>query len=128
MSLPDPYETLGVARTATAAEIQAAFRRLAYLHPDQHPNDPTAPARFARVTAAYALLSDPVARDRYDRMPPAARGQITDAIDFINEIANDVAGLNPAHAALGVADRVASPEGRRELRTVWSGLKAILTK
>src|SRR5919204_4602667 len=62
----DPYAALGLAPGASAAEIRAAFRRLAReYHPDVNP-DPAAPARFRAVVAAYELLSDPARRAAYD--------------------------------------------------------------
>jgi curved DNA-binding protein CbpA len=62
----DPYATLGVARTATRRQIQAAYRRLAReLHPDTNP-DPRASRRFARASQAWELLGDPARRKQYD--------------------------------------------------------------
>ncbi len=64
----DPYATLGVERTASAKEIRAAWRRLVKAsHPDLHPGDPQAEARFKRVSAAWDLLGDPERRARFDR-------------------------------------------------------------
>lgn len=64
----DPYKELGVARTATQAEIRKAFHKLAkQLHPDANPGDAQAEERFKRVSAAFDLLSDPEKRARYDR-------------------------------------------------------------
>src|SRR5262249_35413197 len=55
----DPYEVLGVAKTASAAEIKSAFRRQAKkLHPDANKHDPRAAARFAEVNAAYEILGE----------------------------------------------------------------------
>ncbi len=72
----DPYATLGVARTATAEEIRAAYRKLAKkLHPDLNPGDRSAEARFKEVSAAYDLLSDPEKRRRYDAGEIDAEGQ-----------------------------------------------------
>jgi len=64
----DPYELLGVARTATDAEIRASYRKLAKLHhPDLNPGKKDAEERFKAISAAYALLSDPEKRARFDR-------------------------------------------------------------
>lgn len=62
----DLYEILGVSRDATAAEIKAAYRRLAReLHPDVN-GDPADQERFKEITGAYEILSDPSKRQRYD--------------------------------------------------------------
>jgi hypothetical protein len=66
--LGDLYEELGVARDATREEIAAAYRaRAKALHPDTRPAHADAADRFARVGAAYRVLSDPDERARYDR-------------------------------------------------------------
>ena len=68
----DPYDVLGMSRAADDAAIHAAYRRLAKrYHPDLHPGDPTAEARFKEIAAAYELLSDREKRARYDREHPA---------------------------------------------------------
>lgn len=61
----DLYEILGISRDATLADIKSAFRRLAKkYHPDANGNaDGT---KFARVSAAYAILKDPKAKHEYD--------------------------------------------------------------
>ena len=60
MAKRDFYETLGVAKTATEAELKAAFRKAAMLcHPDRHPGDHQAEARFKELNEAYQALSDP---------------------------------------------------------------------
>jgi molecular chaperone DnaJ len=62
----DYYATLGVARTATDAEIKRAFRKLAQQwHPDVN-RDPTADERFKQINEAYQVLSDPQRRQAYD--------------------------------------------------------------
>jgi len=64
----DLYEVLGVERDASADDIKRAYRKLARkLHPDTNPDDPTAEAQFKEVAQAYEVLSDPAARERYDR-------------------------------------------------------------
>jgi curved DNA-binding protein CbpA len=69
----DPYAVLGVAPTATQAEITHAYRRhLRDHHPDLRPPEPDAPAddRLREILGAYALLRDPIRRAAYDRAHP----------------------------------------------------------
>ncbi|SDL92654.1 DnaJ C-terminal domain-containing protein [Maricaulis salignorans] len=64
----DPYEVLGVTRTATAEEIKKAYRKIVRTsHPDLNPDDAGAQARFIEATAAHDLLKDPDLRARYDK-------------------------------------------------------------
>ncbi len=64
----NPYSTLGVAKSATDAEIKKAYRSLAKeLHPDTNKDNPKAAERFSRVTHAYDLLSDKTKRAAFDR-------------------------------------------------------------
>jgi DnaJ-class molecular chaperone len=68
MNEKDPYEILGVSRTATQDEIKRAYRRLAkQLHPDRNPGDKTAERKFKEVQAAYEVLGDAERRAQYDR-------------------------------------------------------------
>ncbi|WP_461030285.1 J domain-containing protein, partial [Streptomyces sparsus] len=63
----DHYAVLGVAPTASAAQITGAFRALVRaLHPDVRPEHPPADERLARVVAAYDTLRDPERRAAYD--------------------------------------------------------------
>jgi molecular chaperone DnaJ len=81
MAKKDYYETLGVARNASDAEIKKAYRRLAMkYHPDRNPGDKTTEARFKDAKEAYEVLSDSQKRAAYDQFghagvdPAAAAG------------------------------------------------------
>ena len=64
----DPYQTLGVARDASADDIRKAYRALAKKHhPDLNPGNKAAEASFKDIGAANDLLSDPEKRARFDR-------------------------------------------------------------
>jgi DnaJ-class molecular chaperone len=64
----DPYQVLGVSRTASAGEIKKAYRKLAKkYHPDANADDPNAEERFSDATAAYDFLNDTEKRAQYDR-------------------------------------------------------------
>ena len=64
----DPYQELGVPRTASADEIRRAFRKLAkQYHPDKNPGDKAAEERFKRVSGAFDLVGDEDKRKKFDR-------------------------------------------------------------
>ena len=66
--MADPYSTLGVAKSASEAEIKSAYRKLAKeLHPDKNKDNPKASEKFSDVTKAYDLLSDKIKRAQFDR-------------------------------------------------------------
>jgi len=72
----DPYDVLGVSKSASAAEIKSAFRRQAKkLHPDANKNDPRAAARFAELNAAYEILGEADKRKAFDRGEIDAEGK-----------------------------------------------------
>ena len=72
----DPYEILGVDRTVTDAALQSAYRKLAKkYHPDVNPGKKDAEETFKEIASAYALLSDPEKRGRFDRGEIDASGQ-----------------------------------------------------
>jgi len=73
MSKRDYYEILGVTRTATEAELKAAFRKLAMQHhPDRNPGDKDCEHRFKELNEAYDVLKDGDKRAAYDRFGHAA--------------------------------------------------------
>ncbi len=72
----DPYKELGVAKGASAADIKAAFRKLAKeLHPDKNPGDAKAEERFKRASAAFDILNDPEKKAQFDSGQIDADGQ-----------------------------------------------------
>ena len=72
----DPYEVLGVPRSANAAAIKSAFRKLAKKHhPDSNKNDPKAAARFAELNSANEILGDEDKRKQFDRGEIDAEGK-----------------------------------------------------
>lgn len=76
----DFYAVLGVPRTATAEEIQRAYRTLARRnHPDVN-KEPGAEERFKDITEAYDVLSDPKSRRKYDRFGAQWR-QVPDDVE-----------------------------------------------
>lgn len=88
MAQRDYYEVLGVTPLAEEDVVRAAYRALMNrYHPDKSPNDPEhARTRVREITEAYATLSDPVLRARYDRSrggssapPPQPRSSSPDS-------------------------------------------------
>src|SRR5712692_9646622 len=64
----DYYEVLSISRSASEQDLKSAYRRLAVQHhPDKNPGDPQAEDKFKEAAEAYAVLSDPEQRRRYDR-------------------------------------------------------------
>jgi DnaJ-class molecular chaperone len=72
----NPYETLGVKKDASPAQIKSAYLKLAKKHhPDLNPGDRKAEERFKSISAAHDLLSDAEKRARFDRGEIDASGQ-----------------------------------------------------
>ena len=69
MEAADYYQILGVARDDSFQRIKEAYRRLAFdYHPDRNPGNGAAVERMKEINEAYAVLSDPDKRGRYDRL------------------------------------------------------------
>src|SRR4029453_5665863 len=69
MEYRDYYAALGVPRTASAADIKKAFRKLARQHhPDVNKGDAAAEQRFKEISEANEVLSDPEKRKLYDQL------------------------------------------------------------
>jgi DnaJ-class molecular chaperone len=66
--MQNPYDVLGVSKSASAKDIKSAFRKLAKKHhPDQNPDDPKAKDRFSAINQAYEIVGDEKNRAAFDR-------------------------------------------------------------
>src|SRR4028119_811829 len=75
-TMRNPYDVLGVPRSAGEAEIKKAFRKLAKTyHPDSNKDDPKAKDKFAEANAAYEILGDAGKRAQFDRREIDAEGK-----------------------------------------------------
>ncbi|MHA1547362.1 MAG: DnaJ C-terminal domain-containing protein [Alphaproteobacteria bacterium] len=98
--MKDPYETLGVNRSATDPEIKRAFKKLARtFHPDLHPGDKAAEAKFKDISAANDLLKDKEKRRRFDAGEIDASGAERPQERFYRDFADVPAYAS--HAAQG---------------------------
>jgi DnaJ-class molecular chaperone len=108
--MKDPYETLGVARSATDKDIKDAFKKLARkFHPDLHPGDKTAEERFKDISAANDLLKDKEKRRRFDAGEIDASGAEKPQERFYRDFAD-----GPAYASHAAQDGFASKEELEE--------------
>ena len=68
MAFVDYYKILGVDKNIPQKDVRAAYRKRAkQFHPDLHPNDPKAKAKFQALNEAYDVISDPDKRAKYDQ-------------------------------------------------------------
>lgn len=68
MAFVDYYKILGVDKSIPQKDVRAAYRKRAkQFHPDLHPNDPKAKAKFQALNEAYDVISDPDKRVKYDK-------------------------------------------------------------
>lgn len=111
--MKDLYSVLGVARTATEAEIKQAFRRLASQH---HPDKGGDKTRFQEIQEAYSVLGDPQRRAEYDSPPMNRMHMGPGAFDFQNIF--DMFGV-----------RFGDPMQRQQAARIqlWIGLQDVAT-
>lgn len=105
----DYYEVLGVAKNADDAELKKAYRKVAKkYHPDTNPGDKEAEEKFKEAAEAYAVLSDPEKRSKYDQYGHAAFDQnggpggfggfdFADMGDIFGDIFGDMFGGGSRH-------------------------------
>lgn len=116
----DPYVVLGVARDASLSEIKTAYRRrVALTHPDQHPSDPHAAARFRAATAAWNAIQaergvkqepayEAPPREEPKPPPPPVAGSASERL-VQHVVATSVVATEAA--VEGLADRLAKQGG-----------------
>ncbi len=63
----DYYEVLGVSKDVSEKDLKAAYRKLAMKHHPDRSDDPGAEEKFKELSEAYAVLSDPDKRQKYDQ-------------------------------------------------------------
>lgn len=103
--MKDPYEILGVARTASSDDIQKAYRRLAKkLHPDLNPGNKEAEERFKEVSLANDILSDENKRQKFDRGELDALGAERPRQSYYKDYAAQADAGHPYENPSGFAD------------------------
>lgn len=126
----DPYQVLGVSKTASAEEIKKKYRQLAKkLHPDLNPGNAEAAAKFKDISAAYDLLSDPQKRARYDRGEIDASGAERPERQYYRAYAESPQGAkygNPFEADDLFSDLFGRSRGGREFKIRGTDVSYVL--
>lgn len=113
--MKNPYEVLGVTSTASPAEIQSAYRKLAKkLHPDLNPGDKSAEDKFKEVAGAYDLLSDAEKRKRFDSGEIDAAGAERPQHNYYRDFAAAESGRSYADES-GYSDFIDADDAFAEL-------------
>ena len=118
----DYYKVLGVDRSATAAEIKKAYRKLARkFHPDVNPDNAEAEQRFKEIQEAYAVLSNADQRKQYDTY-----GRV-DGIPDMGRLGDSLAEAPIKRSKLKVhfATLFAAPQSRFRSNAKWCAHPAV---
>ncbi|MGD9846952.1 MAG: DnaJ domain-containing protein, partial [Variibacter sp.] len=112
----NPYEVLGVAPTASASDIQKAYRALAKkLHPDLNPGDKTAEEKFKEVSGAYDLVGDAEKRKRFDNGEIDESGAERTQHPFYRDFASSPREHHPYADSSGYSDFMDEDDAFAEL-------------
>ena len=114
-AVKDPYEILGVARTASAEDLQKAYRKLAKkLHPDLNPGNAEAEEKFKELAGAYDLVGDAEKRKKFDSGEIDASGAERPPQGYYKDYASSQAD-HPYADNSGFADIMDSEDAFAEL-------------
>ena len=93
MAFIDYYKILGVDRNIPQKDVRRAFlKRAKQFHPDLHPDDPKAKAKFQALNEAYEVIGDPEKRKKYDQY-----GQNWKEADAFNQAGGNAGGGTEFH-------------------------------
>ncbi len=122
----DYYKVLGIQRSATAAEVKSAYRRLArQRHPDLNGGSEKAAREFALIAMAYRTLSDPQERSYYDSQYRKRAGEASES--FLHHSDNPHARRMRRVAAQARMDRVVDNLIAAERRENFAMQRAVFT-